>query len=202
MCWVDRPGSLSIKRSLLAESRYPVQPQQWQQPYPCLAFMSSANHVAAQPLAAWQDSPDWRLTGLSLCAGSAQQRLVREGEVCCSQLTRRWTNLRISFFISFFVFWVRYPPWRTQMGGDWDGVSARFKGGAGFPCKAEEDEVAQVIFAEIMGSGSLDQHISKRKLWLLCIGGFLGVKCKYTCKKIRRSEINNRLCHGCLPAND
>lgn len=90
------PGRLSIKRSLLAESRYPVQPQQWQQPYPCLAFMSSANHVAAQPLAAWQDSPDWKLTGLSLGAGSAQQRLVKEGEVCCSQLTRRSTNLRIS----------------------------------------------------------------------------------------------------------
>ncbi len=49
------------------------------------------------------------------------------------------------------------------MDGDWDGVSARFKRGAGFPCKAEEGAVAQVIFAEIMGSGSLDQHISQRK---------------------------------------
>lgn len=116
------PGRLSIKRSLLAESRYPVQAQQWQQPYPCLAFMSSANHVAAQPLAAWQDSPDWKLTGLSLGAGSAQQSLVRAGEVCCLQLTRHWTNLRISWFSRRFR--VRYPAWRRI---DGDRISGRLK---------------------------------------------------------------------------
>lgn len=170
------PGWLSIKRSLLAKSRYTVQSQQWQQPYPCLAFMSSANHVAAQPLAAWQDSPDWRLTGLSLGAGSAQQRLVREGEVCCSQLTRHSTNLRISLFF-IFSSWVRYPPWRTRMDGDWDSIFARFKGGGDFPCKAEEGEIAEVIFAAIVRFGSVNQHITF-KVWLLCIGGFLGIKCK------------------------